>query len=61
MTIDIIIAIYNTPLKDLERCLNSIKNQTYKKWNALLIDDGSNEETKKWLDTWSKPGGFVRR
>ena len=54
MTIDIIIAIYNTPLKDLERCLNSIKNQTYKKWNALLIDDGSNEETKKWLDTWSK-------
>ena len=52
--IDIIIAIYNTPLNDLERCLNSIKDQTYKKWNAILIDDGSNEETREWLDTWSK-------
>jgi glycosyltransferase involved in cell wall biosynthesis len=48
--IDIIIPVYNTPLSDLERCLQSILNQTSSNYIVHIIDDGSNEETKKYLD-----------
>lgn len=50
--IDIIIPVYNTPLKDLERCLNSILNQTFKKYIVYIIDDGSNNEVKNYLDNY---------
>lgn len=52
--IDIIIPVYNTPEKDLERCLNSISNQTYKEYIAYIIDDGSEEKTKVYLDEYIK-------
>ena len=52
--IDIIIPIYNTPINDLERCLTSIINQTKNNYIVYLIDDGSNEETKYYLDEYVK-------
>ena len=52
--IDIIIPVYNTPLNDLERCLNSILNQTFKNYKVFIIDDGSNNETKEFLDNYIK-------
>lgn len=48
--IDIIIPVYNTPTNDLERCLQSIQNQTSRNYLVHIIDDGSNEETKNYLD-----------
>lgn len=39
-TVDIIIPVYNKA-NTLERCLNSILDQTYKHFRCLLIDDGS--------------------
>ena len=48
--IDIIIPIYNTPIKDLERCFKSIIMQTYSNYKVYLIDDGSNNITKEYLD-----------
>ena len=48
--IDIIIPVYNTPTNDLERCLQSIQNQTSSNYLVHIIDDGSNEETKNYLD-----------
>lgn len=48
--IDIIIPVYNTPINDLERCLQSIQNQTSRNYLVHIIDDGSNEETKNYLD-----------
>ena len=50
--IDIIIPVYNTPIKDLERCLNSILNQKFKKYLVYIIDDGSTKETKEYLDNY---------
>ena len=47
--IDIIIPVYNTPKLDLERCLNSIINQTYNDYKVYIIDDGSNENIKNYL------------
>ena len=45
--IDIIIPVYNTPKLDLERCLNSILNQTYNNYEIVLVDDMSTDNSLK--------------
>ena len=50
--IDVIIPVYNTPLDDLKRCLNSVLNQTFNDFKVYIIDDGSNDETKQFLDDY---------
>jgi glycosyltransferase involved in cell wall biosynthesis len=52
--IDIIIPVYNTPKEDLERCLESILNQTFTNYKIYIIDDGSNDVTKNYLDNYVK-------
>ena len=52
--IDVIIPVYNTPKIDLERCLDSIINQTYTNYKVYIIDDGSNDITKDYLDNYVK-------
>ena len=52
--IDIIIPVYNTPKLDLERCLNSIIKQTYIDYKVYIIDDGSNDNIKNYLDDFVK-------
>lgn len=44
--ITIIVPIYNSE-KYLERCLNSILNQTYSNLEIILINDGSEDSSKK--------------
>lgn len=43
-SISIILPIYNVA-QYLERCLNSIVAQTYKDWNAILVNDGSTDNS----------------
>ena len=43
--ISIIVCVYNTE-KYLENCLNSIKYQKYNDFEAIVIDDGSNDSSK---------------
>ena len=52
--IDVIIPVYNTPKDDLKRCFDSVLKQTYTDYNVYIIDDGSNEETKKFIDIYAK-------
>lgn len=52
--IDVIIPVYNTPINDLKRCFDSVLKQTYKNYKVFIIDDGSNEETKKFIDIYAK-------
>lgn len=40
MLVDIIIPVYNTE-KYLRRCLDSVLNQTFGDWKAIIVDDGS--------------------
>jgi glycosyltransferase involved in cell wall biosynthesis len=42
MLISIIVPVYNVE-KYLDRCLNSILNQTYKNLELVLINDGSTD------------------
>lgn len=44
--ISVIIPVYNVE-KYVENCLNSLENQTYKKFEVILIDDGSKDESVK--------------
>ena len=43
--ISIVIPIYNAE-KYLEQCLNSIKNQTYKNFEVIMVNDGSKDESE---------------
>ena len=51
--ISIIIPVYNTE-KYLERCLNSLIQQTVKKIEIILIDDGSTDSSGNICDNYAK-------
>lgn len=50
--IDIIIPVYNTPIDDLKRCLSSIERQTFKDYKVYIIDDGSLDDVRSFLDEY---------
>lgn len=47
-----IIPVYNVE-KYLSACLDSVINQTYTNWEAILIDDGSNDNSATICDKYS--------
>ena len=57
--ISIIIPIYNVE-KYLERCINSIINQTYSNIEILLIDDGSTDSSPTICDNYQKKDNRIK-
>ena len=51
--ISIIVPVYRTE-KYLDRCVESIVNQTYKNLEIILVDDGSPDDCPKMCDEWAK-------
>lgn len=51
--ISIIIPVYNVE-KYIEECIKSVINQTYKKLEIILVDDGSTDNSGKICDEYSK-------
>ncbi len=51
--ISVIIPVYNVEAQ-LNRCLESVKNQTYKDLEVILIDDGSTDNSGNICDQYSK-------
>lgn len=51
--ISIIIPCYNSQ-KYLNRCVDSVLNQTYKNFELILVDDGSTDNTNEILKAYAK-------
>lgn len=52
-SISVIVPIYNVE-KYLDRCIQSIVNQTYKNLEIILVDDGSSDGSPLMCDEWKK-------
>lgn len=46
--ISIIIPLYNCE-SYISQCIQSIKSQTYTRWEAIIINDGSTDNSKKYV------------
>ena len=57
--VSIIVPIYNTK-KYLEACLSSIKNQTHKNLEIILVDDGSTDNSGKIADAFAKSNKCIK-
>ncbi|SFT14223.1 Glycosyltransferase involved in cell wall bisynthesis [Zhouia amylolytica] len=57
--VSIIIPVYNAELY-LERCLNSVINQTYENLEILLINDGSTDNSKNICTSFKKKDNRIR-
>lgn len=56
--VSVIIPVYNTSNDFLVDCLNSVKSQTYRNIEIIIVDDGSKMETANYLDSFE--GGNVK-
>jgi len=57
--VSIIVPVYNVE-SSLERCVDSIINQTYQNWELWLIDDGSRDASGKICDSFSLSDARIR-
>lgn len=57
--ISVIIPVYNVE-NTLMRCVDSILNQSYKDFELILIDDGSNDNSSRICDKYEKEDSRVR-
>lgn len=51
--ISVIVPVYGVE-KYLDRCVESVLNQTYKNFELLLVDDGSLDNCPRMCDEWAK-------
>lgn len=51
--ISVIVPVYNVE-NYLDRCVDSIVNQTYKNLEIILVDDGSTDSSGRKCDEWKK-------
>lgn len=57
--ISIIIPVYNV-MNYLERCVNSVINQTYKELEIILVNDGSNDDSGKLCDKFAEKDNRIK-
>lgn len=57
--ISVIIPVYNVA-KVLERCVDSVRNQTYRNLEIILVDDGSTDMSGKFCDIFAKKDARIK-
>lgn len=57
--VSVIVPIYNSDVY-LNRCIDSILNQTYRDIEVILVDDGSTDNSAKICDDYQKNYSRVR-
>lgn len=53
--ITIVVPVYNVE-NYLDKCVDSIVNQTYTNLEIILVDDGSTDSSGKKCDEWAEKG-----
>lgn len=51
--ISVIVPVYNVE-KYIDRCIESIVNQTYRDIELILVDDGSTDSSQEICKKWEK-------
>lgn len=59
MKLSIIIPCYNVE-KYLDRCMQSVTNQSYKNLEIILVDDGSPDKSGELCDKWSRRDNRIK-
>ena len=57
--ISVIVPIYNVE-KYLDKCIESIVNQTYKNLEIILVDDGSPDNCPAMCDAWAEKDSRIK-
>ena len=57
--VSVIVPVYNVE-QWLDRCVESIVNQTYKKIEIILVDDGSPDECPSMCDKWAERDSRIK-
>lgn len=57
--VSIVVPVYNVE-EYLNRCIESIVNQTYKNLEIILIDDGSTDSCPQMCDDWAKKDNRIK-
>lgn len=57
--VSVIIPIYNAEAY-LNRCIESVVNQTYRNIEIILVDDGSSDNSPNLCDEWAKKDSRIR-
>ena len=57
--ISVIVPVYKVE-KYLDRCIESIVNQTYPEFELILVDDGSPDNCPALCDAWAERDGRIR-
>ena len=57
--VSVIIPVYNVE-EYIEKCLNSVVNQTYKKIEIIIIDDGTQDGAGKICDDYAKKDNRIK-
>ena len=57
--VTVIIPVYNVE-KFLDRCVQSVVNQTYKNLEIILVDDGSPDNCPAMCDEWSRKDSRIK-
>ena len=57
--VSIIIPVYNVE-SYLDRCVQSVLNQSYKNLEIILVDDGSPDNCPAMCDEWAKKDNRVK-
>ena len=57
--ISVIVPVYNVE-KYLDKCVESIVNQTYKNLEIILVDDGSTDSCPEICDEWAKKDNRIK-
>jgi GT2 family glycosyltransferase len=59
--ISIIVPVYKTECKWLDKCISSVVRQHYTNWELILVDDASEkDDLKQLMDTWASRDGRIR-